>query len=99
MKDGWRIEERIDLVLSHLVLSARLPSTRCGRAGGAVLLARPGGSADLLLLDELTNYLDWTPSTADNSWRIDTGAVVFITHDRAFLQRLATRIVEIDRAT
>ena len=54
---------------------------------------------DLLLLDEPTNHLD----IATIKWLEDRvhsypGAVIFITHDRAFLQRLATRIVEIDRA-
>ena len=53
---------------------------------------------DLLLLDEPTNHLD----IATIQWLEDriysfSGAVLFITHDRAFLQRLATRIVEIDR--
>ncbi|MEI2420596.1 ATP-binding cassette domain-containing protein, partial [Arthrospira platensis SPKY2] len=53
---------------------------------------------DLLLLDEPTNHLDlssiqWLEQRVA-SW---PGAVLFITHDRAFLQRLATRIIEIDR--
>ncbi|MGI9290108.1 MAG: ATP-binding cassette domain-containing protein, partial [Gammaproteobacteria bacterium] len=61
---------------------------------GKALVSRP----DLLLLDEPTNHLDlatinWLESRVKN-W---SGAVVFITHDRAFLQRLATRILEIDR--
>ncbi|MGB5739717.1 MAG: ATP-binding cassette domain-containing protein, partial [Woeseia sp.] len=53
---------------------------------------------DLLLLDEPTNHLDIVTITwLENIVRSYAGAVVFITHDRAFLQRLATRIVEIDR--
>ena len=64
-----------------------------------VLLARAlVGQPDLLLLDEPTNHLDIDAIT----WLEDflasyAGAVVFVTHDRAFLQRLATRIVELDR--
>ena len=53
---------------------------------------------DLLLLDEPTNHLDiitikWLESVVYSH----AGSVLFITHDRAFLQRLATRIIEIDR--
>jgi ATP-binding cassette subfamily F protein uup len=54
---------------------------------------------DLLLLDEPTNHLDLsTIQWLENRVRGFNGSVLFITHDRAFLQRLATRIVEIDRA-
>ena len=64
-----------------------------------MLLARAlVGQPDLLLLDESTNHLDIDAIM----WLEDflasyAGAVMFFTHDRAFLQRLATRIVEIDR--
>ena len=58
------------------------------------LIAKP----DLLLLDEPTNHLDFaTIAWLENRISAFSGAVLFITHDRAFLQRLATRIVEIDR--
>ena len=53
---------------------------------------------DLLLLDEPTNHLDFEAiSWLESRLAAFSGAVLFITHDRAFLQRLATRIVEIDR--
>ena len=53
---------------------------------------------DLLLLDEPTNHLDLDAIGWLEEFLAEyTGAVVFVTHDRAFLQRLATRIVEIDR--
>src|SRR5947207_2911386 len=56
------------------------------------------GQPDLLLLDEPTNHLDIDAITWLEAFLADyAGAVMFVTHDRAFLQRLATRIVELDR--
>ena len=78
---------------------ARL-STRCPADGNAAcLLARAlVGQPDLLLLDEPTNHLDIEAITWLESFLAEyRGAVVFVTHDRAFLERLATRIVELDR--
>ena len=61
---------------------------------GCALVSKP----DLLLLDEPTNHLDIaTIEWLEHEIRGYSGSVVFITHDRAFLQKLATRIVEIDR--
>ena len=99
-RDGWRIEQRVELVLSHLALP---PEARVDTLSGGwrrrVLLARAlVAEPDVLLLDEPTNHLDldaiiWLETFLSEY----SGAVVFVTHDRAFLQRLATRIVEIDR--
>src|SRR5207244_10221694 len=64
-----------------------------------VLLARALAAApDILLLDEPTNHLD-VPSIQwlESHLLKRTGATVFVTHDRAFLRRLATRILELDR--
>jgi ATP-binding cassette subfamily F protein uup len=75
-------------------------STRCQVDGSAAcLLARAlVGQPDLLLLDEPTNHLDIEAITWLESFLADyRGAVVFVTHDRAFLERLATRIAELDR--
>jgi ATP-binding cassette subfamily F protein uup len=65
-----------------------------------VLLARAlVGQPDLLLLDEPTNHLDIETMTWLETFLADyPGAVVFVTHDRVFLQNVATRIVELDRA-
>jgi ABC transport system ATP-binding/permease protein len=99
-RDGWRIEQRVELVLSRLGLGAdSVVSTLSGGWRRRVLLARAlVAEPELLLLDEPTNHLDIDAIR----WLEDllaeyAGAVVFVTHDRAFLQRLATRIVEIDR--
>ncbi|MEP7306232.1 MAG: ATP-binding cassette domain-containing protein [Acidobacteriota bacterium] len=100
LHDGWRIEERIDLVLSRLNLSAEaVVDTLSGGWRRRVLLARAlVAQPDLLLLDEPTNHLDLDAIDWLEEFLAEyTGAVVFVTHDRAFLQRLATRIVEIDR--
>ena len=99
-RDGWRIEQRVELVLSRLNLTADdMVDALSGGWRRRVLLARalvaePG----LLLLDEPTNHLDLNAILWLETFLAEyPGAVVFVTHDRAFLQRLATRIVEVDR--
>jgi ATP-binding cassette subfamily F protein uup len=99
--EGWHIEQRVDTVITDLNLPAEKKMNEL--SGGwrrRVALAKAlVQKPNLLLLDEPTNHLD----IATIRWLEDRvysypGAVMFITHDRAFLQRLATRIVEIDRA-
>ena len=99
-RDGWRLEQRVEIVLARLGLPAdALVDTLSGGWRRRTLLARAlAGEPDLLLLDEPTNHLDIDAITWLESFIADfPGAVVFVTHDRAFLQRLATRIVELDR--
>jgi len=99
-RDGWRIEERVQLVLSRLQLD---DEANVGSLSGGwrrrVLLARAlVAQPDLLLLDEPTNHLDLDAIAWLEQFLAEyPGTVVFVTHDRVFLQRLATRIVEIDR--
>src|SRR6185503_16209229 len=88
------------LILSRL----RIPANASIEAlsGGwrrRVLLARAlVAEPDLLLLDEPTNHLDIETMSWLESFLCDyPGAVLFVTHDRVFLQRVATRIVELDR--
>lgn len=98
--DGWHLDQRIETTISELSLPAeKNMSELSGGWRRRVALARAlVQKPDLLLLDEPTNHLD----IATIKWLEDRiynyqGAVLFITHDRAFLQRLATRIVEIER--
>ena len=98
--DGWHLDQRVEETMTDLDLPAEKKMHEL--SGGwrrRVALARAlVQKPDLLLLDEPTNHLD----IATIKWLEDRvysypGAVLFITHDRAFLQRLASRILEIDR--
>ena len=98
--DGWHLDQRVETTITELNLPAdKNMNELSGGWRRRVALARAlVQKPDLLLLDEPTNHLD----IATIKWLEDRvynypGAVLFITHDRAFLQRLATRIVEIDR--
>ena len=99
--EGWHIEQRVETVITDLNLPAdkKMNELSGGWRRRVALAKALVQKPDLLLLDEPTNHLD----IATIKWLEDRvhsypGAVIFITHDRAFLQRLATRIVEIDRA-
>jgi ATP-binding cassette subfamily F protein uup len=99
-QDGWSLHQRVDDMLERLELP---PDTRLGALSGGwrrrVALAQAlVGDPDLLLLDEPTNHLD----VEVIQWLEDRllelrGGVLFVTHDRALLTRLATRILELDR--
>ncbi|MEN9315521.1 MAG: hypothetical protein RIS35_1914, partial [Pseudomonadota bacterium] len=98
--DGWTLTHRIERVLSRLGLDgSRIVGTLSGGTRKRVALARAlVAEPDLLLLDEPTNHLDidsirWLEDLLVNLG----GAVLLITHDRRFLDRVATRIVELDR--
>jgi ABC transport system ATP-binding/permease protein len=98
--EAWLRDHHVDLVLSRLDLPADvIVDTLSGGWRRRVLLARAlVGQPDLLLLDEPTNHLDIDAIAWLEEFLADyAGAVLFVTHDRAFLQRLATRIVELDR--
>ncbi|WP_105117873.1 ABC-F family ATP-binding cassette domain-containing protein [Streptococcus suis] len=101
--NAWEIESQVKTVLSKLGLT-ELNKTVAELSGGLrrrVQLAQVLlGNADLLLLDEPTNHLDidtieWLTTFLKNTKK----SVLFITHDRYFLDNVATRIFELDRAS
>ncbi|MEE8059782.1 MAG: ATP-binding cassette domain-containing protein [Pseudomonadales bacterium] len=99
-KDGWSYQQRIDEVLSRLSLPKDKPmSSLSGGWRRRVALAKAlVTSPDLLLLDEPTNHLDIECIEWLEKQLLDfKGGVLFITHDRALVRRLATKIVELDR--
>ncbi len=99
-QDGWRLKQRVETTLTRLQLPADTPLAELSGGWrrrallGRALVSEP----ELLLLDEPTNHLDietiqWLEEQLLNY----RGALLFVTHDRALLQRLATRILELDR--
>jgi ABC transport system ATP-binding/permease protein len=99
-RDGWQWEQRVETTLSRLQLDPDLAfENLSGGLKRRALLARAlVTDPELLLLDEPTNHLDLAAITWLEEFLLGfNGTLLFITHDRAFLQRLATRIIELDR--
>ena len=101
-RDAWQFEQQIEQTLTMLKLDAETSlSTLSGGWRRKAALARAlVRSPDLLLLDEPTNHLDiemikWLETSLSNY----KGAIVFVSHDRAFIRSMATRIVDLDRGS
>ncbi|MCL5427302.1 MAG: ATP-binding cassette domain-containing protein [Gammaproteobacteria bacterium] len=98
--DGWSFHQRIDTVLTRLGLppAAEMSSLSGGWRRRVALARALVAEPDLLLLDEPTNHLDLdTIAWLEEQLLAFNGAVLLITHDRAFLSKLATNILELDR--
>ena len=101
-RDAWQFEQQIEQTLTMLKLDPEISlSTLSGGWRRKAALARAlVRQPDLLLLDEPTNHLDiemirWLESSLSNY----QGAIVFVSHDRAFIRAMATRIIDLDRGS
>jgi ATP-binding cassette subfamily F protein uup len=100
--DAWTVAHNVDIILSRLSLPGEQSVQELSGGWqrrvllGKALVSEP----DVLLLDEPTNHLDIDAiQWLEDHLRNFRGSLLFVTHDRAFLRRLATRIIELDRGT
>jgi ATP-binding cassette subfamily F protein uup len=98
--DAWQLNQQVESILSRMQLDGdALIETLSGGMKRRVLLARAlVQKPQLLLLDEPTNHLDISAiAWLEEQLLAYNGALLFVTHDRAFLRKLATRIIDLDR--
>jgi len=103
-KDGWNIEHKIERILQEFKLKEYENRPVCSLSGGeirrvalgALILKKP----DVLLLDEPTNHLDvYMVKFLEDMLKSSNQSIVFISHDRYFIDALATRCVEVEDAS
>lgn len=100
VKQGWQFEQQINTILTRLELDPdkKVMELSGGWQRRAALAQALVSSPELLLLDEPTNHLDVEAIQWLENQLLDCGvAILFITHDRSLLRKLATRIIELDR--
>jgi len=98
----WEAERRVERLLQDMALPAgqRFEALSAGMKRRVLLARELAGAPDVLLLDEPTNHLDIAAiAWIEQLLKGFRGAVLFITHDRAFLRNVATRILDLDRGT
>ena len=99
-EDAWQVQWKVETVLSRLALDAETPfdSLSGGWKRRALLARALVSEPDLLLLDEPTNHLDIPAIEWLEEFLLGfKGTLLFVSHDRTFVQKLATRIIELDR--
>ena len=99
-RNGWAMQQQVDSIITQLELPAdkKLSELSGGWRRRALLAKALVSQPDILLLDEPTNHLDVEAITwLENFLLTQSVCLLFITHDRTFLQKLATRIIELDR--
>lgn len=99
---GWRIHQQVETILSRLSLpaDAEFPSLSGGLKRRVLLAKALAGEPDLLLLDEPTNHLDIDAIAWIEEYLLEfSGTLLFVTHDRMLIRKLATRIIDLDRGS